>query len=170
MSVKKILVGIVKNPLIQAIALGGVVLGLRALFVRAGIHFRLTDVKPVYSVLEQLGRTATPMALLALGAQFEFSAVSSLKKQIIFGTLVRTAIVPAVALSIAYAMGCFSGAHFAAFVAVFGTPISISSVPMVQEMGSDTRLAGQLVVWTTVVSGFTIFLISFILKAVGVFG
>lgn len=169
-SVKKILVGIIKNPLIQAIALGGVVLGLRALFVRAGIHFRLADVKPVYSVLEQLGRTATPMALLALGAQFEFSAVSSLKKQIIFGTVVRTALVPAIALSIAYAMGCFSGAHFAAFVAVFGTPISISSVPMVQEMGSDTRLAGQLVVWTTVVSGFTIFLISFILKAVGVFG
>ena len=169
-SVKKILVGIIKNPLIQAIALGGVVLGLRALFVRAGINFRLADVKPIYSVLEQLGRTATPMALLALGAQFEFSAVSSLKKQIIFGTVVRTALVPAIALSIAYAMGCFSGAHFAAFVAVFGTPISISSVPMVQEMGSDTRLAGQLVVWTTVVSGFTIFLISFILKAVGVFG
>ena len=168
-SVKKILLGIVKNPLIQAIALGGAVLGVRALFVRWGVEFRLSDVKPIYSVLEQLGRTATPMALLALGAQFEFSAISSLKRQIIFGTVVRTAVVPAIALSIAYAMGCFNGAHFAAFVAVFGTPISISSVPMVQEMGSDTRLAGQLVVWTTVVSGFTIFLISFILKAIGVF-
>ena len=52
---------------------------------------------------------------------------------------------------------------------MFGTPISISSVPMVQEMGADSKLAGQLVVWTTVVSGFTIFLISFILKAIGVF-
>ena len=168
-SAKKILVGIVKNPLIQAIALGGAVLGVRALFVRWGIHFRLADVKPIYSMLEQIGRTATPMALLALGAQFEFSAVSSLKKQIIFATVARTVAVPAVALSIAYALGCFNGAHFAAFVAVFGTPISISSVPMAQEMGADAKLAGQLVVWTTVVSGFTIFLISFILKAVGVF-
>jgi len=168
-SVKKILLGIVKNPLIQAIALGGACLGLRALFVRWGVEFRLSDIKPIYSVLEQLGRTATPMALLALGAQFEFSAISSLKRQIIFGTIARTVAVPAIALSIAYAMGCFNGAHFASFVAVFGTPISISSVPMVQEMGSDTKLAGQLVVWTTVVSGLTIFLISFILKAVGVF-
>ncbi len=168
-SVKKILVGIVKNPLIEAIALGGVCLGLRALFVRWGVDFRLADVKPIYSVLEQLGRTATPMALLALGAQFEFSAVSSLKRQIIFGTVARTVAVPAIALSIAYAIGGFNGAHFASFVAVFGTPISISSVPMVQEMGGDTQLAGQLVVWTTVVSGLTIFLISFLLKAVGVF-
>ncbi len=168
-SVKKILVGIVKNPLIEAIALGGVCLGLRALFVRWGVDFRLANVKPIYSVLEQLGRTATPMALLALGAQFEFSAVSSLKKQIVFGTVARTAVVPAIALSIAYAIGGFNGAHFASFVAVFGTPISISSVPMVQEMGGDTQLAGQLVVWTTVISGLTIFLISFLLKAVGVF-
>lgn len=168
-NVKKILLGIVKNPLIESIALGGAVLALRALFVTWGVDFRLSDVKPIYSVLEQLSRTATPMALIALGAQFEFSAVSALKKQIVLGTLVRTVLVPAITLSIAYTMGCFNGAHFAAFVAVFATPISISSVPMVQEMGSDTQLAGQLVVWTTVASGISIFLISFVLKAVGVF-
>lgn len=168
-SVKKILLGILKNPLIESIALGGVALGIRAILVKYGIDFRLSDVKPIYSVLEQLSRTATPMALIALGAQFEFSAVAALKKQIVCATLVRTVIVPAITLSIAYAMGCFNGAHFAAFVAVFATPISISSVPMVQEMGSDTQLAGQLVVWTTITSGISIFLISFLLKAVGVF-
>lgn len=168
-SIKQMLLGIAKNPLIQAIALGGVCLGIRAIFVRVGVSFRLSDITPIYSVVEQLAKTATPMALLALGARFEFAAISDLKKQIVFGTLVRALFVPTIGLGIAYVMGCFNGAHFAAFVAAFATPIAISSVPMTQEMGGDDRLAGQLVVWTTLCSAGTIFLFTFILKALGVF-
>ncbi len=168
-SVKKILLGIVKNPLIQSIAIGCVCLGIRALFEKYGVAFRLSDLTPIYSVIDQLAKTATPIALLVLGVQFEFSAVPTLKKQIILGTALRTVIIPAIAISIAYFMDCFNGAHFAAFVALFGTPVAVSSVPMAQEMGGDSTLAGQLVVFTTIVSGFTIFLISFILKAIGIF-
>ena len=170
-SVKGILVGIVKNPLIQAVALGLVVLGVRALFVNFDISFRLSDITPVYTVLGYLSRLATPLALLGLGAQFEFSAVSSLKREILFGTLMRTVIVPVLGIGTAYLLfrSRFSGAHFAAFVAVFATPVSISSVPMAQEMDGDVVLAGQLVVWTTVVSALSVFLTSFLLRAAGVF-
>ncbi|MBQ1935106.1 MAG: AEC family transporter, partial [Clostridia bacterium] len=63
----------------------------------------------------------------------------------------------------------FSGAHFATLVALFGTPVAVSSVTMAQEMNGDTVLAGQLVVWTTVVSMFTIFLCAFLLKTAGIF-
>ncbi len=167
--VKKILLGIIKNPLILSIAFGGICLGIRALLESRGITFKLSDVTPVYSVIQQLSNTATPIALLVLGAQFELSAVPTLKKQILFGTALRTLIVPAIALTIAYFMKCFNGAHFAAFVALFASPVAVSSVPMAQEMGADARLAGQLVVWTTVVSAFTIFFISIILRSVGVF-
>ena len=168
-SVKKVLVGILKNPFIQSIALGFVSLGIRALFVRFDIGLRLTDIRPIYTVLEQLGATATPVALLALGAQFEISAVPHLKKVIFFGVGIRTFVVPAVALTVAYFMGCFSGAHFAAFVALFCTPIAVSSVPMAQEMGADSELAGQLVVWTTLISTLSVFLAALLLKAGGVF-
>ncbi len=166
---KKILLGIVKNPLIISIALGCVCIGIRAVLQHYNIPFRLSDVKPIYQVLTQLSATATPIALLVLGAQFELSAIPALKKQILFGVTARTVIVPTVALVIAYFLGCFSGAHFAAFVALFATPVAVSSVPMAQEMGADAKLAGQLVVWTTVVSAFTIFLFSFILKSIGIF-
>lgn len=168
-SIKRILLGIVKNPLILSIALGCAVLGVRALLVRAGVTFRLSDITPVFSVAEQLSRCATPIALLSLGAQFSFSAIPTLKRQIIVGTLLRTLIVPTLALGLAYLLGYFGGAHFAAFVAVFATPVAVSSVPMAQEMGADSRLAGQLVVFTTLASGVTIFLYSLILKAVGIF-
>ena len=169
LDLKKVLLGIAKNPLIISILLGAVCLGIRALFVKFGINFRLSNITPVYSVISQLSKSATPIALLALGAEFEFSAVPALKKQIIFGTVVRTVLVPAFGIFIAYFMGCFNGAHFAAFVALFASPIAVSSVPMAQELGADSKLAGQLVVWTTLVSALTIFLFSFILKAIGVF-
>ncbi len=170
-SIGKVLLGIAKNPLIDAIALGLITLVLRAAFVKNGIEFRLRDITPVYTALEYLSRTATPLALVALGAQFEFSSVTALRREIAFGVFVRNLAVPAIGLGVAYLLFAnrFTGAHFATFVSVFTTPVAVSSVPMAQEMGGDTTLAGQIVVWTTLISALSIFAASFLLKAVGIF-
>ena len=170
-SVRRILIGILKNPLIQSVAAGLLVLGIREIFVHLGIEFRISDIKPVYKLLEDLSKLATPMALLCLGAQFAFSAVASLRREIVFGTLMRTLIVPLIGIGTAFLFfqDRFNGAHFAAFIAVFATPVSISSVPMAQEMGGDVTLAGQLVVWSTLISALSVFLTSFLLRAAGVF-
>ena len=169
-NVKRILHDIIKNPLIQAIALGGVCLAIRALLRSLQIEFSLkNDLTVIYKTLDSLSKVATPLALVVLGAQFEFKAIAALKKQILFGVIMRAVIVPVFGLGIAYFLGCFEGAHFAAFAAVFVTPIAVSSVPMAQEMGADSALAGQLVVWTTLVSALTLFVSAGILKALGVF-
>ncbi|MBO5909068.1 MAG: AEC family transporter, partial [Clostridia bacterium] len=117
-SVKKVAFGIVKNPLIQGIVSALLVLGIRAVFVNLSIDFRLSDITPVYKVLGYLSGLATPLALISLGIQFEFSAIKELKKEIIFGTLARTVVVPLICLSVAYFAfrDAFNGAHFAAFV------------------------------------------------------
>lgn len=170
-SVKNILLGVVKNPLIQSVFLGIFVLFLRALFVKWGFEFRLSDIKPIYSVLGYLSNLATPLALIMLGVQFEFSAVSALKREILFGVIMRTLIVPTLCIGCAYLFfrDIFSGAHFAVFVALFATPVSVSCVPMTQELGGDAILAGQLVVWTTMISAFSVFAVSFLLRLAGVF-
>ena len=168
-SLKKIGLDIVKNPLIGAIACGATVLLIREIFLRTGVTFRMTDLPFLEKTLSSLSAVATPLSLVVLGAQFEFSAVKELRRQILFGVLMRGVILPATGLSIAYLLGCFNGAHFAAFAATFATPIAVSSVPMAQEMGADTRLAGQLVVWTTLTSAATLFAVATILKSVGVF-
>ena len=155
--------------MIQSIALGFVALGIRAVFVRFGISFRLSDVEPLYKTISSLSSVATPLALLALGAQFELSAIPHLKKYIIFGVLARNLIVPLLGIGVAYFIGTFSGAHFATFVAVFCTPVAVSSVPMAQEMDSDVSLAGQLVIWSTLFSAISIFLSSYVLKLLGIF-
>ena len=167
-TVGKVLIGIVKNPLIIGVALGLVTLGIRQAFVYFDVSFRLADITPLYSVITDLSRCATPIALLALGAQFEFSSVKNMKLEIISGTLMRTFIFPFVCLSVAYFfIPGLEPMHFAAFVGVFATPLAVSTVPMTQEMGSDEELAGQVVIWSTLASAFGIFLFSFLLKILG---
>lgn len=168
-SVRKIILSIVKNPLIISIAIGGIALAVRALFVECGVNFRLTDVKPVYKVLEQLSAVSTPLALIVLGANFRFSAVSGMKKEIIAGVSWKCLITPFIGIVCALILGWFEDAHFAAFVSVFGTSVAVSSVPMAQEMDSDYELAGQLVIWTTIVSAFTLFIYIYALRLLGIF-
>jgi predicted permease len=168
---KSILLGIIKNPLIVSVLAGLFTLGVRALLVQGGGTFRLSDMEPLFKVLTYLSNLATPMALLALGAQFEFSAVAALRREIVFGVSMRTVLVPLFAIGMALLLfpQRFGGAHYAAFIAMFATPVSISSVPMAQEMKADVTLAGQLVVWSTLVSALTIFLFSFFLRQIGIF-
>ncbi len=165
-SFKKIILDILKNPLIISIVLGIVVL-----LIRPYTAFRISDITPVYKVLGNLSGLATPMALLVLGAQFEFSTVAELRREIIWGVGMRCLMVPVLGLGTAYLIfkGEFTGAEFAALTAVFTTPLAVSSVAMAQEMDGDARLAGQLVIWTTLISAFTTFIASFLLKSAGIF-
>ena len=162
---KKILLDILKNPLIIAVLTGAVFLLLKNLVP----SFSIERVTPLYKTLSYLSGMATPLALITLGAQFEFSAVKGLRREIVTGVLCRLVIVPFLAIGIACLMRCFTGAHFAAFVALYASPVAVSSVPMTQELGGDSELAGQLVVWTTLVSALTIVLISFGLQSLGAF-
>ncbi len=168
-SISGVFKGIAKNPLIQGILCGFVALALRAIFVEVGIEFRLSQITPIYTTLQNLSSIATPLSLLVLGARFELSAIPHLKKHIIIGVVNRCVIVPIVGISIAVMINRFTGAQFASFVACFCTPVAVSSVPMSQEMGADADLMGQLVVWTTLFSAFSIFIASYALKALGIF-
>ena len=168
-SIKGVLKGIAKNPLIQGIFCGLVALGIRAIFVKFNIGFRISDITPVYKTLQNLSSIATPLSLLVLGARFEISAIPHLKKHIIIGVINRVVIVPFIGISLALALNRFTGAQFASFIACFCTPVAVSSVPMSQEMGADADLMGQIVVWTTLFSAFSIFIASYVLRVLGIF-
>ncbi|MBR2042623.1 MAG: AEC family transporter [Oscillospiraceae bacterium] len=170
-SIKSILSDIAKNPLILGVLAGFCALLAREIFISAGISFRLYDIKPIADAAGYLSSCATPIALMVLGGQFEFSAVEKLKKEIIFGTVMRCGAVPLFCIGSAalFFGGNFSGAQFAAITALFAAPVAVSSVPMAQEMGADVSLAGQLVVWTTVFSAFSVFAVSFVLKSIAIF-
>lgn len=166
----KILLGIIKNPLIIGTVAGLAVLGVRELFVMWNIDFRFSDVTFLYKSLENVKSICTPFALIVLGGRFEFSAVSRLWKEIVFGTVIRTVAVPILGLAVAYFfIPGLSGEHFATYIGVFATPVAVASAIMANEMGADGDLAGQLVVWTSLVSTVTIFIYVTILRVIGIF-
>lgn len=161
---------IVTNPLILGVFAGFICLAIRYLIPTTPDekkYFTISQNLPfVYKTISMLANSASTVALLALGGNFTFSAVVKLKNKIIAGVLVRTIICPLVCLSAAYALG-FGSLEFPALIALYGTPLAVSTVPMSSEMGSDGELAGQLVVWTTLVSAFTLFGIIFTCAQLG---
>ena len=145
-------------------------LAVRELFVQCGIGFRLKDIEFLYKTIENLKNICTPFALLVLGGRFEFSAVKRQLRYIVFGTLIRTVAVPVLGLAIAYfCIPGLAGEHYATYVAVFATPVAVASAIMAKEMKADDELAGQLVVWTSLVSTVTIFIYVVFFRSVGIF-
>jgi len=167
---KTVLHSIVTNPLILGVLSGVAAVLIRGLFSRAGIDFRLTDIPGLYEVIDTTAAMATSLGLLALGGDFEFAASKHLAKPIAIGTVMRLFVVPFCAIAIAYlCFPQFGGAEFATLLALFGTPVAISCVPMAAEMGADKELAGQLVVWSAVVSIVSLFLFIVAMRGFGIF-
>ena len=153
----KILKGVLKNPLIWGCAIGFIV-------------FKLGIALPelVASTVSKLASIASPLALFALGATIDLKKLSGNMKLIIPTVAGRLVIVPGVLLAIAYVLG-YRGAEFAALMIAFGSPCAVSSYTMAAQMDSDGELAAQLVMTTTVLSIFSIFLMVLLFKSVGIF-
>jgi predicted permease len=55
----------------------------------------------------------------------------------------------------------------AVFVALFASPQAVYSTVMSTEMGGDGHLAGQIVVWSSILGMFSLFVIVFLLRMRG---
>lgn len=178
-NVKTILLNIVKNPLIIGVVLGLVVVGIREIEVAAcgvpaaDIPFRLdSELKFLYTAIKDLKAIASPLALIVLGGQFEFSAVKGMTKEIIVATAWRVLLAPLLGIGVAILLSSFTPINFGpevypTMIALFGTPVAVSSAIMAGEMKNDEQLATQLVVWTSIASIVTIFVIVFVLMSCG---
>ncbi len=165
-SIRGVLINIAKNPLIIGVVLGLLCLGIRAAqeLVFGEVVFRLdTHTKFFYKAVNNLAVIASPLALLVLGGQFEFSAVRGMLKDIVVGTLWRLIIAPALGIGCAIWLSKSTGLlhcgvnEYPALVAMFGSPVAVSSAIMAGAMKNDEQLATQLVVWTSLLSIVTIF-------------
>lgn len=174
-AVKKTLMTTAKNPLIIGVVIGIVTLLIRSLIpitTEGNLVFSIEGSLPfVYKSLKNLAAVASPLALIVLGARFDFKAVGSLRREIITGTLMRVVMAPVIGLGGAILLSeftdvfNFTATEYPAFISLFATPTAVSSAVMVGEIGGDEQLAGQLVVWTSIVSMLTIYAIVFAMKS-----
>lgn len=153
--VKKMLKGIATNPLIIASVLG-IVMNLTHIPLPTGVHKSITD----------LGRIATPLALVALGAGFQFRRIRGYTRQLLICISGKLVLCPLLMLTLAAMLG-FRNEMLVPVLALFGSPVATSSYTMAELMGGDGTLAGSLVVLTTALSIFTMFLFIFGLKQLG---
>jgi predicted permease len=156
-SVREMIKDLLKNPII----LGAV----------AGIIAILTDLKLPASIeipINMLAEVASPMAILLLGASFNFDTVSKEKRNLIICLVGRLLVFPAVGLIGGALMG-FTGIKLLTLVAIFASPSAVTSFTMAQQMDSDYELAGNCVVFSSAISCFTMFLWIFVLKSMGLF-
>ena len=154
-SAKKLLLGIVKNPLLQ-----GCVVGL--LFYLLQIRLPSFIASPVSS----LAGMATTLALVVLGANLRFDELKKNRRTVSAVLLIRLILLPAVMVPFAYLIG-LRGVELFLILIIFGTPVATSSYPMAQNMGGDGQLAGQLVFVSTVASLATSFLFIFTMSRLG---
>ena len=170
------LVEVLTNPLTVGVGLGLIALVIRGIQEAAfgEVVFSLKrDVEFVYDALGSLKAIASPLALIVLGGQCEFSAVKGLKKEILVSTLCRIVVAPLIAISLAVilsqhtALFSCGNAEYAALIAQFGAPVAVSSAIVAAAMDNDEQLAAQLVVWTSIGSTVSIFLTVCILMSAG---
>lgn len=164
---------ILKNPLIIGILAGLIALMFKPTFLSITSEELREGFSFIDTSLGYIARVASPLSLLVLGGQFDFNRVAGYKKQIIISTLSRNVMAPVLGLGVAVLLHKsgivnFNAGVFASLVALFGTPVAVASAIMAEEMGSNGELAGQLVVWTTVLSAFSMFIIVFCLRLIGV--
>lgn len=172
---RELLWKIIKNPLIDGIALGGVCLLLRHFQQEqlGYVAFSLSgNLRFLHLAIQQLAAIASPFALLILGGQFNFTSADSMLKEIVTGSLWRIVIAPVIALGSAWVLTNLGilhcgAAEYPALIALFGTPTAVSSAIMAGQMKNDEQLAASLVVWTSIASIGTMFLTVCILMSAG---
>ena len=154
-TLKPLLLGIAKNPLLQGCAIG-------LLFYLLQIRLPSFIASPVSS----LAGLATTLALIVLGANLKFDELKKNRRTVTAVLGIRLVLLPLVMVTFSWLIG-LRGVELFLILMIFGTPVATSSYPMAQNMGGDGTLAGQLVFVSTVASLATIFLFIFTMSRLG---
>ena len=137
-------VQVCKNPLILAILAG-------APFAIFGWSLPSMAGKTV----SMLGKLATPLALLAIGASFVWGDALKKAKPTVLAALIKLVALPAVFLPLAVGLG-FRSEQLLAILIMLGSPSTASGYIMAKQMGNDAVLANGIIVLTTLLSAVTL--------------
>ncbi|MGL5260570.1 MAG: AEC family transporter [Lachnospiraceae bacterium] len=113
--------------------------------------------------ISDLGKVATPLALITLGGSFQFQSLGKYKAQLCVSVLGKLIIVPGICILLSIFAG-FRGVELAALMAMFASPTAVSSFTMAQNSNANYELAGQIVVFDSLLSVLTISIWIILLK------
>ena len=132
---------IMTNPLIIA-----TILGFGAIFIPLG------DI--IGAPIGMLAEASGTIALITLGGLLNVTNLRSNRRMLLSVSLTRLILIPLCLLAIAYTMN-FTEQALMTLMVFFGAPVAVVSFAMVERLGGDETLAGQLILVTTGLSLFS---------------
>ena len=154
-NIKKACLNVIKNPIII-----GIFLGLP--FSIFGISIPQIPLKAVTSIAQ----TATPIALLVVGAGFEGAKAIKKIKLTSIATFIKLVLLPLIFFPFAIAFG-FRESELVAILIMLGSPTTVTCYIMAKNMGNDEVLSSSIVVMATLLSSVTLTGWIFVLKVMG---
>lgn len=154
-SFKELMKGIATNPIII-----GVVVGIIFSVFKIRLPFILNR------VTEDIAKTASPMALLSIGAGFELKSALAKVRPAGVSSFIKLIALPAVFIPVAVFLG-FKNEYLVAVLIMLGSPATSNCYIMAQTMKNDGVLASSIVGITTLFAAVTLTFWIFVLKLNG---
>ncbi|MBR0519770.1 MAG: AEC family transporter [Spirochaetales bacterium] len=145
-NVPKLLLNIIKNPLVVG-SLLGLLLNVTGVKIPSWI---------MTGIVAKLGALATPLSMIALGASFEFSQIGKYKTMLTWAVIAKLLIVPGIIIPVAIMLGIRSVALVGVMIYA-AAPNAVNSYSTAVAMGGDADLANEIVVMTSLLSMLTMF-------------
>ena len=155
--IKDMIKRILTNPIID----GGIA---AALVMLCGIKLPVT----IENTVTTLSDCTSPIALILLGAGLNFKDFESDTKKVAICTFGKLVFFPIFGITGAVLLG-YRDVPLIAVTLMSSAPVALASFAMASSMGGNGRLAGEIVVTSTLASCLTIPVWLFILKTMGMF-
>lgn len=152
-NIKKAFINVLKNPIII-----GIFLGLP--FSLLGITIPTIPLKAITSVAQ----TATPIALLVVGASFEGKKAIAKLKPTMAATFIKLIGIPLIFFPFAVMLG-FRNSELVAILVMLGSPTTVTCYIMAKNMGNDEVLSSSIVVMATLLSSISLTMWIYVLRS-----
>jgi len=154
--IKKTLIGILKNPIID-----GIIIGL------VWSYFEIPLPTILAKTVTSVGSTATPIGLIAMGASFDFGKAKNVGVFAIVGTFIKLVGYGLIFMPIAIALG-YRNEELIAILVMLCSATTVSCFVMAKNMGHEGTLSSAVIMLTTLFSAFTLTGWLYFLKSFGV--
>ena len=152
---KKTARGVVTNPLIVCIAAG---------LLWSALKLPIPQI--LNKTLSNIGTTATPLGLMAMGASFDIKKAFNKKKPACIAAFIKLVGLELIFLPIAVRLG-FRNQDLVAIIVMLGSATTVSSYVMARNMDHEGVLSSSVVMLTTMFSAFTLTFWLFATRSLG---
>ena len=134
-------------------------------FFKILMHAVLIPAIPMKTI-NYIAQTATPIALIAIGAGFNTKAALEKMKPAVTAALMKLIVFPLIYMPIAIKLG-FAPSELAAILIMTGSPSTVTCYIMAKNMNNDEVLSSNAIVLTTLFSSITITAWVYVLRVMG---